>query len=103
LFSQLNPLNALRRLLERGNLGLVREYYRKYLLESKSLGIDLRPSDTTQDVYRKTFNLFDSEILKRIREIYVHVRYNRLESTKELDKEFISLYKRLFKNRGDQR
>lgn len=103
LFSQLNPLNALRRLLERSNLGLVREYYRKYLLESKGLGVDLRPSDTTQDVYKKTFNLFDSEILEKIREIYVHVRYNRLESTKELDKEFISLYKRLFKNRGDQR
>ncbi|ACK41991.1 MULTISPECIES: hypothetical protein [Dictyoglomus] len=97
LFSQINPWNAIRRFLEGRNLGIVREYYRKYLMRSKNLGVDLKPSDTTQDVYKKTFQLFDSEVLRRIREIYIYVRYNRMESSRDLDKEFISLYRRLFK------
>lgn len=74
---------------------IIREYYKKYLMESKKRGIEILPSNTTLDIYEKTKNIFDSEILARIREIYIFVRYNIKEPSSQLVKEFLSFYKKL--------
>lgn len=93
LFPTISPRKILERIMKRENLGIIREYYRRYLLESKKLGIELRPSDTSYDVYRKTSFIFNSEIIKRIREIYIYVRYGLGEVTSEMSREFLELFR----------
>lgn len=98
LLPKINPIEIFNKIIKRSNLGVIREYYRKYLLESKKQGVDLKHSDTSYDIYKKTCSIFDSNILRRLREIYVHVRYGLGEVTSELNREFLDLFKNMHKN-----
>jgi len=97
IFPSLNPIKMLQNLFGRDNLNPIREYYRKYLLDSREMGADIRYSDTTYDVYKKTSDLFNDNSLKRMRNIYIEVRYGFGRITSELIKEFKKLYKSLNK------
>lgn len=99
LLPKINPIEIIKRIIKRESLGIIREYYRKYLLESKKQGVDLRISDTSYDVYEKTCSIFDSNVLKRVREIYINVRYGLVEVSSEINKEFLELFKKMHKNR----
>ncbi|MEN2984574.1 MAG: hypothetical protein ABDH25_06070 [Dictyoglomaceae bacterium] len=76
-------------------LNIVRIYYKRYLKESKKRGIEILPFFTSLDIYEKTKHIFNPEILTRMREIYIYVRYNIKIPSSDLVKEFLSLYKRL--------
>ncbi|MCX7845972.1 MAG: hypothetical protein N2312_05080 [Dictyoglomaceae bacterium] len=96
IFPKNNPFERfLSRFKRKKELEIIREYYKKYLMESKKRGIEILPSFTTLDIYEKTKNVFNSEILTKIREIYIFVRYNIKTPSSDLIKEFISLYKKL--------
>lgn len=94
----LNPLQRVLSIFRRKeSFEIIREYYKKYLLESKKRGIEIRLSDTTLDIYEKTKATFDSEILSLMRQIYILVRYHLSKADSHLAQEFISLYKNLHK------
>lgn len=73
----------------------IRLYYKKYLLMCKEKEIELRESDTTLDIYSKSRDFFNREVLPRIREIYIRVRYGLENPSNKTVKEFIALYKRI--------
>ncbi len=73
----------------------IRIYYRRYLLMCKEREIGLKESDTTLDIYSKSKDFFNKEVLPKIREIYIRVRYGLENPSNETVKEFISLYKRI--------
>ncbi|MCS7202017.1 MAG: hypothetical protein NZ841_04510 [Dictyoglomus sp.] len=77
------------------DLNIVRIYYKRYLKESTKRGIEILPSFTSLDIYEKTKHIFNPEILTRMREIYIYVRYNIKIPSSDLVKEFLSLYKKL--------
>jgi len=97
IFPSLNPIKVIQNLFGRSNLNPIRDYYRKYLLDSRDMGVDIRYSDTTYDVYKKTSGLFNDDSLKKMRNIYIEVRYGFGKITSELIKEFKKLYKSLNK------
>jgi hypothetical protein len=97
IFPSLNPIKVIKNLFGRSNLNPIRDYYRKYLLDSRDMGVDIRYSDTTYDVYKKTSGLFNDDSLKKMRNIYIEVRYGFGKITSELIKEFKKLYKSLNK------
>ncbi|MBC7319562.1 hypothetical protein H5T89_02855, partial [bacterium] len=91
--------NVLKRILERFRpkdpIEKIRLYYKKYLLMCKEKEIGLKESDTTLDIYTKSKDFFNKEVLPRIREIYIRVRYGLENPSNETVKEFIALYKRI--------
>jgi len=99
ILPSINPIQKLFSLFRGSNLGVIREYYRKYLLESREKGVEINPSDTTFDIYNKTLYIFDSNATKRMRDIYIRVRYGLENISSELSKEFISLYESLHKKK----
>ncbi len=84
----------------RRDFNIIREYYRKYLLESKRRGVEILPSHTTLDIYEKTKNIFDPKILSQLREIYIFVRYNIKNPSSQLVKDFLSLYKKMMEGKN---
>lgn len=90
---------VLKRILERlrpkDPVEKIRLYYKKYLLMCKEREIGLRESDTTLDIYSKSKDFFNKEVLPKIREVYVRVRYGLENPSNETVKEFIALYKRI--------
>lgn len=73
----------------------IRLYYKKYLLMCKEKEIGLKESDTTLDIYAKSRDFFNKNVLPRMREIYIKVRYGFENPSSETVREFLSLYKRL--------
>ncbi|MCX7795388.1 MAG: hypothetical protein N2380_02555 [bacterium] len=90
---------VLKRILERlrpkDPVEKIRLYYKRYLLMCKEKEVGLRDSDTTLDIYSKSRSFFNKEVLPRIREIYIKVRYGLENPSNETVKEFIALYKRI--------
>jgi len=88
-----NPLKKIfRRITDKER---IREYYKKYLMASKENGIILEPSDTSLDVYQKTLGIFNVDLLRRIREIYIRARYSHYDIDKKSVKEFIDMIKKI--------
>lgn len=91
--------NILKKFLERlrpkDSTEKIRLYYKRYLLMCKEKEIGLKESDTTLDIYSKSKEFFNKEVLPRIREIYIRVRYGLENPSNETVKEFITLYKRI--------
>lgn len=73
----------------------IRLYYKRYLLMCKEKEIGLKESDTTLDIYSKSKDFFNKEVLPKIREIYIRVRYGLEDPSNETVKEFIALYRRI--------
>jgi hypothetical protein len=61
----------------------------------KEKEIGLKESDTTLDIYAKSRDFFNKNVLPRMREIYIKVRYGFENPSSETVREFLSLYKRL--------
>lgn len=73
----------------------IRLYYKRYLLSCREKGISLKDSDTTLDIYFKSKDFFNRNIISKIREIYIRVRYGGLSPDNETVKYFIFLFKNL--------
>lgn len=77
----------------RGPKDQVRYYYRKYLNKVRSVN-EIEPSDTSLDVNNKATG-FDREVIEKIREIYINIRYGNKEAKAETVKEMEDLCKKL--------
>jgi len=73
----------------------IRLYYKRYLLNCKEKGISLDDSDTTLDIYSKSKESFNKDIISKMREIYIQVRYGRINPDSKTVKYFITLYRKL--------
>lgn len=80
---------------KRNNNSKIRYYYKKYMEKCVELKIDINNSDTTKDIYVKSKGLFNNIQLKKMRNIYLYVRYGDKDSSKENVEEFCKLYKNL--------
>lgn len=96
--------NAGRRGILKGISGLVRPksvneyiryYYKKFLITSVNRGADISRSDTTWEINKKTEGLYNKESLKKIRDIYIRVRYGNYMGDKSTSKEFRNCYEEM--------
>jgi len=85
----------LARLRPRDPVEKIRLYYKRYLLNCKEKGISLDDSDTTLDIYSKSKESFNKDIISRMREIYIQVRYGGINPDSKTVKYFITLYRKL--------
>ncbi len=99
IFPDKNLFRRILTLIRRRDFNAIREYYKKYLLESKKRGVEILPSHTTLDIYEKTKNIFDPKILSQLREIYIFVRYNIKNPSSQLVKDFLALYKKMMEGK----
>ncbi len=59
----------------RGPVRKIREIYRKFLRLCRSRSVDLVRSDTSLDVEKKSYTLFDPEESEALRQLYLKARY----------------------------
>jgi len=92
-------INVLERLFSlfrpKTSIEKIRLYYRKYLQSCLERGISLRDSDTTFDIYKKSENFFNKDIIRQMRDIYIRVRYGNFISDSAQWNEFVRLYKKM--------
>ncbi|MGC9064310.1 MAG: hypothetical protein ACP5JL_06510 [bacterium] len=79
----------------KNSLEKIRLYYRRYLQACKGKGIELRDSDTTLEIYKKSEGFFNKNIIKEMRDIYIGIRYSDIKPDSTLVREFIKLYKKM--------
>jgi hypothetical protein len=70
----------------------IRFYYRKYLLLSIKKDVDITTKDTTLEIKQKTGKVFSGEVLDKMRDIYIKVRYGEYAADKNASKEFRKHY-----------
>jgi Na+-transporting methylmalonyl-CoA/oxaloacetate decarboxylase gamma subunit len=102
-----NSINLLEKLFSlvrpKSSVEKIRLYYRKYLHACIERGLEIRHSDTTLDIYKKSENFFNKDIIKRMRDIYIGVRYSDLISNSAIVSEFVGLYRKMnLKNRKER-
>lgn len=73
----------------------IRYYYKKFLITSVNRGADISRSDTTWEINKKTERLYNKESLKKIRDIYIRVRYGNYMGDKSTSKEFRNCYEEM--------
>lgn len=73
----------------------IRLYYKRYLLACKEKGLSLKDSDTTLDIYSKSREFFNRNVISKMREIYIQIRYGKTDADNKTVNYFISLYKNL--------
>lgn len=70
----------------------IRFYYRKYLILSIKKDIDITKKDTTLEIQQKTERLFNRNVLDKMRDSYIKVRYGGQTVDKKDSKEFRKYY-----------
>lgn len=92
-------LNVVKKLLARlkpkDPVEKIRLYYKRYLMNCRDKGISLNDNDTTLDIYLKSREVFNRNVLSKMREIYIQVRYGKVNPDNKTVKYFISLYRNL--------
>ncbi|WP_139902186.1 hypothetical protein [Clostridium thermarum] len=73
----------------------IRFYYRKYLLLSIEKNVDITSKDTTLEIKQKTQKVFKGDVLDKMRNIYIRVRYGDYAADKSTSKEFEKYYEEL--------
>jgi hypothetical protein len=73
----------------------IRYYYLKYLRMCITKNIDIKDSDTSLDVYNKSKNHYNIDVINSLREIYIKVRYNNLSPSNKEKKKYLNIYKKL--------
>ena len=66
----------------------IRYYYRKFLKMCLNKKINIKNSDTTKEINKKSVLIFDNNSLRNIRDIYIYVRYGEFEADKDTLKKF---------------
>lgn len=73
----------------------IRHYYQRFLKMCVGKGIDIKNSDTTLEISKKSVPPFDPEAVTGMREIYVKVRYGGAAGDRSLSDSFRRLFKGL--------
>ena len=82
-------------LLPRNPREAVRYHYRKFLKLCTEVGIRILSSHNSKDVERTASSKYESELLSKIRNVYIRARYSEAEIDSEDAKEIKSLLKEL--------
>jgi hypothetical protein len=80
----------------------VRHYYKKFLLNAKSRGLIIRPSDTSESIESFAMSQYDQKLLSELREVYIVARYSSEAITKENVKLAKEIYGKLKKSRDSE-
>lgn len=73
----------------------IREIYRKFLQKCHDEGITIKPFMTSLDIEHKAADYFQSPHTKKLRDMYIKVRYGEINCDKEDVKQIKALYKEL--------
>ncbi|MBU5294373.1 hypothetical protein KQH90_10065 [Anaerosalibacter bizertensis] len=93
-FIKINRKKSRRKLLiPKKGKELIRYYYIKFLNKCMENNITIKKHNTTEEINDKAETLYDSEVLKEFRNIYIDTRYGN----KEVDKKDIKKYKANYK------
>jgi hypothetical protein len=73
----------------------IRYYYRKFMKLCIDKKLQIEKSDTTEDINRKSRNVFDKVNLEEFRNIYIKARYGDSKIDRDMVEKIISHYKNL--------
>lgn len=95
-FIKINRKKSRRKLLTpKKGKELIRYYYIKFLNKCLKNNIIIKKHNTTEEINDKAETLYDSEVLKEFRNIYIDTRYGNKEANKEDIKKYKENYKKL--------
>lgn len=95
-FIKINRKKSRRKLLTpKKGKELIRYYYIKFLNKCLKNNIIIKKHNTTEEINDKAETLYDSEVLKEFRNIYIDTRYGDKEADKKDIKKYKENYKKL--------
>lgn len=95
-FIKINRKKSRRKLLTpKKGKELIRYYYIKFLNKCLKNNIIIKKHNTTEEINDKAETLYDSEVLKEFRNIYIDTRYGDKEAEKKDIKKYKENYKKL--------